>query len=204
MGKSKNELYLASIGHSLSKSETTRFTMIQAAIKGIADDGLEGATFERVAKHLKTRRSHVAYYFKDRDDLALAAIKYVVMMAQELTGKKITEASGMREKILAINAATFDWADNSKDHARTLLVFYSHCASTPSFKKFNTILRTEGTQRVLNIFKDYGYKGSEDELIRKAQTIQSIIMGFVIEYMASNAITNCKNLSAAQIQLILE
>tara|TARA_B110001454_G_C12723312_1_gene436588 strand:- start:6870 stop:7484 length:615 start_codon:yes stop_codon:yes gene_type:complete len=204
MAKSKHALYLASIGHSLSKSDLRRLSMIESAIKGIADEGLEGANFERVARQLKVRRSHVTYYFKDRDELVLAVIKYVITLAQDMTNKKIEAAPDMTAKILAINEVTFEWANNFKDHARTLIVFFSHCASNPSFKKFNTALRKEGTQRILNIFKDYGYAGLEDELLVKAQTIQSIIMGFVLEHMASSAISNCKTLSAAQIRLTLK
>lgn len=203
MAKSKNALYLASIGHSLSKSDLRRLTMIESAIKGMAEEGLEGANFERVARNLKVRRSHVTYYFKDRDELALAAIKYIVTLAQDMTNRKIAEATDMKSKLLAFNEVTFEWANTFKDHARTLIVFYSQCASNTSFKKFNTTMRKEGTQRVLNIFKDYEYKGSDEELVIKAQTIQSIILGFVIEHMASSAISNCKVLSAKQIQLVI-
>jgi|JI10StandDraft_1071094.scaffolds.fasta_scaffold364896_1 DNA-binding transcriptional regulator YbjK len=203
MAKTKNAFHLASIGQSLSKSDLRRLTMIESAIKGMAEEGLEGANFERVARNLKIRRSHVTYYFKDRNELALAAINYVVTIAQDMTNKKIDDATNMKAKVLAINEVTFEWANKFKDHARSLIVFYSQCANNPSFKKFNTSFRKEGSQRILNIFKNYDVKGTDDELLVKAQTIQSIIMGFVIEHMASSAISNCKELSASQIQLVL-
>lgn len=187
----------------MGKADKRRLSIIQATIKAVADEGIEGANFERIARRLKLRRSHIVYYFESREALVIATVRYVVALAQEITSQYLVKKNTAREKIHGVNEATFKWADEYWDHVRVLVMFYSHCASEASFRKLNTELRDIGTARIVELLKLDGCKDSATILQQKARSIQGTITGHIIEYIASNSDLDFKAMSSKTIDAIL-
>jgi DNA-binding transcriptional regulator YbjK len=204
MGIDVNPIYYHAIDHKLGKADKRRLSIIQIAIKSIAEDGIEGANFERIARKLNLRRSHIVYYYEDRDALVLATVRYVVALAQEITASTISSADSARDKILAINKATFSWANMYWDHVRVLIIFYSHCANQSAYRKLNTELRDIGSARIAELLKLEGIKGTATQLMHKARSIQSVMTGHIIEYVACNSELKFEDMSALTIKQIID
>jgi TetR/AcrR family transcriptional regulator, transcriptional repressor of bet genes len=176
-----------------SKGDLKRLEIIKAAVKSIARDGFEGGTFESIAKSLKTRRSHVAYYYKDRNQLLTAVIEYIIATAQEITIELIRSQSTPLEQILAMSDAVFVWAKKYPEQARILVFFYYTCSSEPRFKKLNTQIREAGVDRIKSllgmVLKEHPQALGRLSLEESAKALQSIMTGLAIDFVSTEKST---------------
>tara|TARA_B110001454_G_C12723278_1_gene436233 strand:- start:31792 stop:32409 length:618 start_codon:yes stop_codon:yes gene_type:complete len=198
-----NPIYYYSIDHKMGKADKRRLSIIQAAIKSMASEGYEGVNFERLSRKMKIRRSHIVYYFKDRNELVVAMVRYVVALAQELTVQHLSKKKTIEDKIHGICEATFLWADEYREHIQILVTFYALCGSQSTFRKLNTELKEVGSARIAELLKMYDSKDSAVHIRNKARSIQSTIAGHVIEYIGSNSDLNFQMICLRSIDAIL-
>lgn len=169
------------------KGDLQKARLIQAAIEAIAKDGIENASYDNIGKELGMRRSHVAYYFKDKDQLLMTVMRYIVGNNQRLAVERLAQASTSRERLLAISSAAFEWARSYPDQVAVYMTFYVSCAVKPEFREYFSEFRTLALDRlVLLIQEDVKVKPSE--AIEIANTIRGLILGSIFEYFASGQI----------------
>ena len=175
-----------------SKGDLKRFEIIETAIKCLAKEGFEGGTFEKIAKRLKTRRSHIAYYFEDRDELLRSVVRYIIAQAQQITVELVTQAKTPLEQLQAISNAAFEWADRYPEQARVLVFFHYQCASDLKYKKLHTQIREAGFERIRALVGVLhgGDKASGSralDLNERARALQATMTGLVFEYVTTDS-----------------
>ncbi len=162
-----------------SKGDRRRFEIVQAAVRCIADDGLDGGILNRVAEKVGIQRSNVAYYFKTKEDLLEAAVRYAMLCGQALTQERIDRARSARERVDAITDGAFDWRERYPDQLRLLLLFYFHCMRSAPLRKLHSQFRKAGWERVRLILRESS--PASRALDSAAKAIQSEIMGILVE-----------------------
>jgi AcrR family transcriptional regulator len=169
----------------LSKGDQRRFQIIEAAIECLGREGVQAANLEQVAKRLKTRRSHVTYYFKDWEDLLEAAIKYVIASAQRETIQKIGSASAPEQKILGMVEGAFVWAKKYPDQAAVYLYFHYACATEPRFRNLNAEIRGAGLRRLRALLAEMpGARHLPDsDRDEAARSLHCLMSAFLLEHL---------------------
>ncbi len=96
------DVYIRLFGFKPSRGDATRLLIVQTAIKCIADDGLESITFDLIGDKLGLGKANIRYHFKTKEQLFFAAIKLVVMTAQEITLGMMKKADSPHEQLRAV------------------------------------------------------------------------------------------------------
>jgi TetR/AcrR family transcriptional regulator, transcriptional repressor of aconitase len=176
----------------LSKGDSKRAEIIQAAIHVFAHDGIEGGTLDRIAKRLKTRRSHIAYYYADKDDLLADVIQLIIANAQKITVDLLSTKKSPEEQILAMVEAAFEWAKLYPGQAKVLLLFFSVCVTRSKFRKLNTQIREIGYQRLRALLEKtlVEQTPSNSNLDDIARALHANMTGILIDFMATDINTS--------------
>ncbi|PIR34499.1 MAG: hypothetical protein COV37_12860, partial [Bdellovibrio sp. CG11_big_fil_rev_8_21_14_0_20_39_38] len=66
------------------KGDLKKMEIILAAIDVMAEEGIEKTTYDAIAGRIGTRRAHVAYYYKDKNDILMSAIRYIMANYQQI------------------------------------------------------------------------------------------------------------------------
>ena len=178
-----------------SKGDLKKLEIIQAAIECIASIGFEKTTYEAIAKKIGTRRAHVAYHFKDKEDIFKACILSINHNYQEVLKKHVAKAKSGKELLIHFAEGPFVWAEKSSDELSVMLLFYYLSAVNKEYKSLNTQLKSAGIQRLVMVMsQELKLKSSIDELKYVAKEIQNIVTGSVIDA----ATTNNKTLKQAR------
>ncbi len=177
----------------LSRSEKSKLKIIETAISTFADSSEELLNYEEIARKGKLNRSLVNYYFPNKSELFLTAIKYVRAAHQELAVNEINEASSPLEVMQRYIDATFRWIEETPSHVKTWVLFWFLSSSSPELKKLHSSLTGMGEQRIIGILE--AMEGKEHKLKKSdlsylAKSIQRVITGVVIEAMTESHRTN--------------
>ena len=104
--------------------DVRRTVILQAVIEIMATSGIDELTFERIGKRVKMARSHVVYYFSDRDALVESAILFVALTAQEFIVQKLKDETNWRNLLSGYIEANFEWIAENRSHASVFLLMY--------------------------------------------------------------------------------
>src|SRR5271155_5202430 len=98
----QDQVYRELFKSGFTKGEQRKAKIVEATIESIAKAGISHTTFDSIAKIARMNRAHIAYYFPTRDAMVLAAIKLVVMTAQQITIQQIRDAKNPLERLKAM------------------------------------------------------------------------------------------------------
>lgn len=185
MGINK-DIFFESFPSQPRKGDLRRLEIIETTIHCIAREGFAGSTFDHVAKHLKTRRSHIAYYFKDREELLMAALQFTTVVAQKVTIECVAKAKTPIEQILAVGEGAFEWAETNPKQAKFLILFYSMCTYNKTFLELHTRIREAGSKRLRALLADVlPEKIGELGLDGLAHVLQGLVTGMFVAHMTT-------------------
>jgi len=187
-----NDIYKFLFDPAASKGEQRRYQIIQAGTEHIAKSGYVGGLFEQISKKLNIRRSHVSYYFEDRDSLFTEIIKYIIGTAQYITVEKVKAASSPEERILAMSDAAFDWSEKYPEQSKVLLFFFYLSSTDTRFQSMNSAIRNAGFERIRTLLKSHHEKSNlvPSEIDHMAKAIQMTITSCVLEAMSTKGDLN--------------
>lgn len=166
------------------RGEERKIRIIEAFIELLASKGLENTSFDTLGKKVKMTRTHVAYYFANRDELIRTAVRYAVAVGQHITIGHVQEATTWREQLRCVVEGPFEWLEKYPSHASVMALFYYLCTYDPSYRELQNSIRSMGEQRILSCFKASSIPSSEAILL--ARTIQSLMAGTLHNYFASD------------------
>ncbi len=155
-----------------TKSELTRLRILEAAIRGYVQYGIEGVTYDKVSKLAKVSRPLVMHYFPSLEALFEAVAKFVRAAFQKYVVDRLAAETLPRKQLEAYVKATFRWVDEYPDHGKVWLLFYFECARSESARAAHTEMTTMGAERIQTMFA----KPFEDSYAR-ARMIQVNISG---------------------------
>lgn len=182
-----------------SKGDQMRAEIIHTALKCIVNDGIAATGFESIAKKMGTRRSHVAYYFKDRDDILENVYRYLYRKTSSAVSATLEEARSPAEALSRYLSTQFDWFGEEIIFLRAKVLFYYHAATHEPYRKLQSEVRTFGRKRLENILKmlPKHEKLAPKALAELADSVQSLIAGRLV-FVVTTEDLNDEGLRAAR------
>jgi AcrR family transcriptional regulator len=124
-----------------------KLQILNAFFGALADEGVENVNLEKLAKKLGMARSHVAYYFKNRELLHKDAMSFIAFTAQQIT-MAVWEAAPAGQKTRAIVNGAFAWAERLPEHAVAFGLLQYYASFRPAYRGLLTKIRGEGRKRL--------------------------------------------------------
>jgi AcrR family transcriptional regulator len=168
-----------------TKGDLVKARIIETVIQCISRKGIEETSYESIGKALKIRRSHVAYYFKDRDEMIELAVKYITSTAQALTVTRLQEETKPEKQVLAIVDGAFDWAEKHPDQVAVLLLFYHYCCFNKKYRAMMALIRNAGTERLTAVLGQMRASSGVGHRLT-AKMVQAIIFGSLFEFFGTH------------------
>ena len=164
-----------------SKGEKRKVDIILATIKSINDLGIEKTTFESIGKYIGIHKAHVAYHFKKKDDLILAAIELITLHSQALVISRLEKYKNSKQRLFHYVDAHQFWVEKYTDHVTVFLLFFHLSTYRREFKVMGQNIKQAGWERIKGLVKEHqsDLKPSEVKLI--ATSIQQMIQSAVID-----------------------
>ena len=103
------------------KGEIRKARIIQSAIEIFSQEGLEGLSFERLGNKAGIAKSHVVYYFKDKDKIFKKSIEYITTNAQSVVVARLSESRPGLDRLVHYIRANFEWAEKFPDQTLSLI-----------------------------------------------------------------------------------
>ena len=171
------------------KGDLKKFEIIQAAIECLTTLGLENTTYEALAQKIGTRRAHIAYHFRDKNDIFIAAVKYTLATFQQITFDSIDTDSSGREMLFQYLESTFEWAITHPRQVAIMLLLYYQAQLHPHYRVLHHKIRHGGHERLKYILqKKFNPPYSAPKAAMLAKTIQNIASGFMLDSVTTE---NC-------------
>jgi AcrR family transcriptional regulator len=165
-------------GDQPSKGTLKKFEIVQATIDCIATIGFEKTTYEAIAKKIGTRRAHIAYYFKDKQDIFKACIKYIVSNYHNVSQEHLSKASSPKDTLMKYVEGPYIWSKKYPQQLSSMLLFYYLCSVHDSYKELHDNVRTAGIDRIYDILAhDLKINLSKRETLILCKSIQNIMNG---------------------------
>jgi AcrR family transcriptional regulator len=163
------------LGFEMSKSQKTQAAIVQATVQCVADLGIEGITFDQIARASKKSRPLVMHYFKDRTALFEAVFKVIRHRFQNRVVESMAQAKTPQSQIDAYVHSCFKWVTEDEREAKAWLVFYLLCSKEAHYRKINTELVDVGWARMQTIISALQPKKSSAETLLLARMLQQLI-----------------------------
>jgi AcrR family transcriptional regulator len=175
-----DNFYLEVLKTEPSSKDARRASLVKTVMEILAREGLDELTLERVGKRAGMARSHVVYYFKNRDSLIRAAVDCAALSAQTIIGRRVEQGGDAREKLLFYVEACFTWIETYPEHAAVYTLLYYLATLNKTYRDLHSTIRETGAKRIQTILaSDKTRPGAK--AARIARDIQALITGHLID-----------------------
>lgn len=172
-------LYFQVFGLKPGRGEDRRIRIIEAFIELLATEGLEKTSFDTLGKKLRMTRTHVAYYFANRDDLIMTAVRYSFSLGQQMMIDQVSTAKTWKERLSIVVSGPFNWLIKYPHHTSMITLHNYMCTYDKKYRELESNILSMGEQRILSCFADRpGLSAREAQ--RLARSIQALISGAVL------------------------
>ncbi len=180
-----NASQLRVLGTKPSPGERKKALIMETVVAILAERGLDELTFESVGKASGMARSHVVYYYENRDELVLAALRYVSLSAGEIIDTHVAQAKDWKASLILYVEGNFEWIRRNPAHATIYLLMYYLARLNPAYRKVHADIRQAGADRIEKVLAQReGVRGSQKAL---AKAIQALVTGQIIDAMTTSA-----------------
>lgn len=180
----------------LSKGDRKKIEIIEAAIQISSSMGLDTFSYDDLATNLKTTRSHVTYHFKERQELILAMIKYMMASGHTFTFDKMKTSKDPIDQLESYINGFFDFFANNKEFRSLMAYFYYKSTYPGVFRELQTQIRQQASDRIYEILRliieEYKQRNSKD-LKAIAFQAQSMILGGLMFNLATDNPADLRN-----------
>ncbi len=192
-------LFAQTFAFQASKADRKRLDIIEAGVGQIARHGLTPATFGQIAAAIKTRPSHVSYYYKAREDLLWDVVRYCLASAQAATVRLLSPDASPADGIRAIVRGAFEWGREHPEQARIFLLLHYQAALDPRFAELTEGVRSASQGRIQNLLLKAQPGASAQAAIDLAERIHAFMSGHFLA-----ALTAAKRSDSRRRQKIAE
>jgi AcrR family transcriptional regulator len=171
------------------KSGKTKLKVIKSATKCLAELGIEATTFQAIADQAKLSQPLVVYHLKTRSNIFASVIGHIMdeaLISTEEALKKYPSAEIQLKEYIRISLKIFRQDIYT---ARIYMAFYYLSSFDPFYRAMNEQIKSEATQRVLNILAvgiGQGEFKMEDPLLT-AKLIHTYLVGLLLNLATENA-----------------
>jgi len=176
------------------KGDLKKAEIINATIECLATIGFENTSFEAIAKKIGTRRAHVNYYFPNKDEIFLSAIKYIAATYQSISLKNLEKAMNSKELLNLYIEGPFIWAKKHPNQLSVMFLLYYLSTFKKEYLELNHQIRKGGVTRITYLLGQMNPRTKTSTLHDKAKSIQNILSGCLLDV----ATTKSKSLQSAE------
>jgi AcrR family transcriptional regulator len=162
------------------KTRDRRATMIRAAYKVMARDGVHRVPLQQIATEAGVSKGLLLYHFQTKDGLVLAALEWVLEATEGRIRRRLAESKDPARAISDVIDAIWVDPEANRDFFRFYLDGVEHQARSPEFDEF-----AEKGQSIMNAFyRELIVAGVDEGVLRVDDpTVAAIQMRAVIEGM---------------------
>lgn len=151
-----------------------RKQLIAAAIQSIHEYGLADATIARIARKAGVSTGIVHHYFKDKNDLLFATMRWLLEELRNEAVARLKAANGPKERIYAVVDASFDDTQFSADVMTAWLALYG---SAQTSERLRRILHIYARRLQSNLRHGLGQLMDSGEAELAAESTAALIDG---------------------------
>ncbi len=202
----ENPLFQSIFPQKLKKGDIKKIEIIEATVKLVAVHGFEETTYDLIAQALGTRRSHVAYHYKDRQELYISMVKFMMAKGHDYTFQLMQEASEPKEMFKAYLAGYFNFFVDEPEYIPVILYFYYSSGFNEEFRSLQTQVRQGAFQRIKGLIVQM-LKAEEKSIPRNLDDLvnstQSMILGRMIFNVTTGQRPNLENTELAKSHVLI-
>jgi AcrR family transcriptional regulator len=163
-----------------SKAGDRRATMIRAAYKVMARDGVHRVPLQQIATEAGVSKGLLIYHFQTKDGLVLAALEWVLEATEGRIRRRLAQSKDPARAISDVIDAIWVNPEANRDFFRFYLDGVEHQARSPEFDEF-----ADKGRSIMNAFyRELIVAGVDDGVLRVDDpTVAAIQMRAVIEGM---------------------
>jgi AcrR family transcriptional regulator len=163
-----------------SKAGDRRATMIRAAYKVMARDGVHRVPLQQIATEAGVSKGLLIYHFRTKDGLVLAALEWVLEATEGRIRRRLAESKDPARAISDVIDAIWVNPEANRDFFRFYLDGVEHQARSPEFDEF-----ADKGRSIMNAFyRELIVAGVDDGVLQVDDpTVAAIQMRAVIEGM---------------------
>lgn len=186
-GKSQfQDMALEALQAEPRSADLKRASILQAVVSILAKEGVDELTFEKIGKRVQMARSHVVYYFPNREELVVAAIRFAAMSADSTIRRHMEDRSEWRDLLRGYIEGNFIWIKENPSHATVYALLYYLSTFKPEYRKLHSEIRKVGANRIESILMEGPMKSRKRELATLVKAIQGIITGNLVDVMSTD------------------
>lgn len=154
--------------------DVRRRDMQRAAFDILAEEGFHGLTLAKVAERLGMSRGLLHHYFKDKDELLEAAVRFGNRLISENIAAKLRACTSPLERLDAIFSGNFDEGIYVNSRAQ---YWVSYCAQATYSKRFGQLLRVQNARMRSNLMHELRQLADASTAADIAETISMLMDG---------------------------
>lgn len=141
-------LYFQIFGLKPGRGEKRRLAIVEAFVECLASEGLDKTSFEAIGKRVGMTRTHVAYFFANREELIFTTVRYIIATGQEILLGHLAKATTPDECLRAVIEGPFLWMEKHPHHSAVMGQFYYLCTYEKKFRDLQAMIQKGGEERL--------------------------------------------------------
>ncbi|MDR7304087.1 TetR/AcrR family transcriptional regulator [Haloactinomyces albus] len=171
--------------------DARRRELIRAALRITARSGLEAATMREIAAEAGVANGALAHYFRDKDELLMAAYQHIFDETNRRAATAIGEAHGLTA-LRRLCREIMPMDDERVDEARVAVSFWGRAAHNPEMSALHEAAMAEWRSRMLTWLRqnrDSGESTLAEPDERIADKLLAAMMGLQVNVLMAPAST---------------
>lgn len=154
--------------------DVRRRDMQRAAFDILAEEGFHGLTLAKVAERLGMSRGLLHHYFKDKDELLEAAVRFGNRLISEDIAGKLRLCKTPRERLEVIFGSNFGDAIYTASRAQ---YWVSYCSHATFSRRFGRLLRVQNARMHSNLMHELRQLTDADSAKSIAEALSMLMDG---------------------------
>jgi AcrR family transcriptional regulator len=165
-----------------TRAERRKLEIVEGAIRSYAKQGIDGTTFDTIAKEAKTSRPLVLHHFKTKEEIFTLSIKFIRLNYQNYVDAQLEKETDAVARFKVYVSQSLRWRAEFSQHAQVWVLFWFQCTYDKKARALNTLLQNIGDERIRALLQD-GIEAkafSVKKLEETARLIQVLINGGLV------------------------
>jgi AcrR family transcriptional regulator len=146
-----NPLYFELYPRKPTKGDKRRADILETTIEMLGKLGVENVNFDSIASKMKIRRSHVAYYFKDTEELIYQCMLFVLAVGQAAVVDALKDSTANSDLLAAYVRGNFDFLEMYPNESRVYLLGLYKSTMERKWRELFVTIRNGGSDRLAHI-----------------------------------------------------
>jgi AcrR family transcriptional regulator len=163
----------------LSKGDKKKLDMVEKAIEVFGQKGVDATTYDDLAIELNTSRSHISYHFKEKDQLILAAIRYMMTEGLDFTIHKMRQSLSAKQRLISYVDGYYGFFLEYPKYIPILIYFYYASSIHEVYRELQSEIKKGALARIQELLEQI-YKENGKRLPKDIKLITQWVHGLLI------------------------